>query len=62
MLNLKHKFTSNRINQHPLFHTTAIHCHYGKDIEDASFFILWVTYLASIQSSIPLEKIEKWMS
>ena len=23
-----------------LFHATAIHCHYGIDIEDASFFVL----------------------
>ena len=23
----------------PLFHATAIHCHYGLDIEDALFFV-----------------------
>ena len=23
-----------------LFHATATHCHYGRDIENASFFVL----------------------
>ena len=23
-----------------LFHTTAIHCHHGRDIEDALFFVM----------------------
>ena len=47
-----------------LFHATAIHCHYGRDIEeDASFLVLErVTDLPPIQSSIQPEKIEKWTS
>ena len=43
-----------------MFHATAIHCHYGIDIEDASFLVLErVTDLPPIQSSIQPEKIEK---
>ena len=42
-----------------LFHATAIHCHYGKDIEDALFFVL---ECHQFKSSIQLEKIEKWTS
>ena len=46
-----------------LFHATAIHCHCGIDIEDASFLVLErVTDLPPIQSSIQPEKIEKWTS
>ena len=46
-----------------LFHATAIQCHHGIDIEDASFFVLeQVTDLPPIQSSIQPEKIETWTS
>jgi hypothetical protein len=46
-----------------LFHATAIHCHYGTNIEDASFFVLeCVTDLPQIQTSIQPGKIEKWTS
>ena len=41
-----------------LFHATAIHCHHGIDIEDASFSVLErITDLPPIQSSIQPEKI-----
>ena len=39
-----------------LFHATAIHCHYGKDIEDASFFILERELLICPQFKVPFSQ------
>ena len=39
-----------------LFHATAIHCHYGIDIEDASFLVLERELLICPQFKVPFSQ------